>query len=436
MNDPLTKSVRQALSALPPGARLLCALSGGADSVAMTHCVWTLRDGFEVSAAHFNHHLRGAESDRDEAFVRDLCQKLGLPLTVGHGTVKPSEDAARQARYAFLRQAAPGAWILTAHTLDDQAETVLLHLIRGTGLKGLGGIAPMAHPLLRPLLQVRRRDVMAYLRANDLAFVEDSTNAEDHYRRNRIRHQVLPLLEAENPRITEHLAALAAQLRGDEELLQDLSLQALKNCTEGKTLHCQALQDYPDALQNRILRAFCPVELSGKQTDALRRLARERIGSGRIDLPQGWTALRSYDRLRIERGSSAPWEPASLPLPGSITVGNWRIVCEKSIAPAEISQFGYTFYLAHDTISGVVTVRPRQSGDSLHLPGGTRTLKRLMIDRKIPAQERDQIPVLSDARGVLAVMGLAADGHRLAQTGQMAWKMTAEEIERVESNEL
>jgi len=442
VSDTLTRAVRRALQALPAGTQLLCALSGGADSVAMTHCAMRLGPamGLKVSAAHFNHHLRGAESDRDEAFVRDLCAQWGLSLTVGAGTVVNSgtgtEDAARQLRYAFLRETAGEGFIATAHTMDDQAETVLLQLIRGTGLKGLGGIAPQGRGLLRPLLEVRRADVMDYLNTYGLPHVEDSSNAADDYRRNRLRHQLLPLLRAENPRMTESLSELARQARADEALLSELTQQALTQCCEGDALCCDRLRQQPEALQSRVLRAFCPVELSARHTAALLALCADSSGSGSVSLPGGWTAQRAYAHLRLQRETTENWKAMVLPMPGACELSGWRFTSEKCIATAETSQNSYTFYLSHDTIIGEVWVRPRQRGDALRLSGGTRTLKRLMIDRKLPAQLRDQWPVLADEAGVLAVPGLAVDAVRRARQGELAWRITVTREERMETNEL
>ena len=208
---------------IQPGDRVICALSGGADSVAMTFAFYLLKEklGITLEAAHFNHHLRGAESDRDEAFVRSFCDRYDIPLHVGGGEVSPGkkglEAAAREARYAFLRSL-PGK-IATAHTADDNAETVLLHLIRGTGLKGLGGITPVHGKVIRPMLSVTRQEVEAFLEAWCLSHIEDSSNQTDAFLRNRIRHTVMPLLKEENPRIGENLSQMALRLREEEAYL-------------------------------------------------------------------------------------------------------------------------------------------------------------------------------------------------------------------------
>ena len=201
---------------LAPGDRVYCAVSGGADSMALLWAMYLLREklGITLAAAHFNHRLRGEESDRDAQFVSDFCRAYGIALTMGEGSIRPEgkglEAAARNARYAFLEQL-PGK-VATAHTADDNAETVLLHLIRGTGLQGLGGIPPCRGRLIRPMLTVTREQVMDFLAQYHIPHIEDSTNAEDTFLRNRLRHGVMPLLKAENPRLAENLSAMALGL--------------------------------------------------------------------------------------------------------------------------------------------------------------------------------------------------------------------------------
>ena len=434
MSDPLTAAVRRALAALPPGARVVCALSGGTDSVALAHCVWVqgLQLGLRVEAAHYNHHLRGAESDRDEAFVRALCAAWGLPLTVDGGRIQRRgtglEDAARQQRYAFLWEVTGTDWLATAHTQDDQAETVLLQLMRGTGLRGLGGMAAAEGHLLRPLLDIRRSQTEDYLMRHHLPHMEDSSNAAPDFRRNRVRRQLLPLMAQENPQIVPALSGMAARLRQEEDFLWTLTEQTLRQLSRDGALDCAALAALHPALRRRVLRGFSPVELSARQTEALERLALGDNPSGRYSLSDGWTAQRSYQWLRIEPMREAEsWQPQLLPVPGicRLAAVGWTVTCEFAPAEAHSSQTGYTFYVPRDTIIGGLTLRPRQSGDTLRLPGGSRSLKRLMIDRHIPAQERGQIPVLADEAGVLGVLGLGANLDRAARAGEPALKITA-----------
>ena len=232
-----------------PGDKVICAVSGGADSMALLWAMHLLKDKLQIQlqAAHFNHNLRGEESDRDEDFVVSFCENHGIPCHVGRGIVEAGEKgleaAARTARYAFL-QTLPGK-IATAHTADDNAETLLLHLIRGTGLKGLGGIAPVRDNLIRPMLTVTRQDVLEFLEAEGIPWVNDSSNETDAFTRNRIRHHVMPLLKAENPSLLENLSGTALRLRQDEEALD----------TQAElTNYVTTLRNMPPAIQNRALR--------------------------------------------------------------------------------------------------------------------------------------------------------------------------------------
>ncbi|MBD9243875.1 MAG: tRNA lysidine(34) synthetase TilS, partial [Clostridiales bacterium] len=229
------------IDAITPGARVLCAVSGGVDSMYLLYRMTELaaQRGFTVGCAHFNHGLRGAESDRDEAFVRTQCAHLGVPFYAGRGDVASvrgmgTEGAARQLRYAFLTDCAAAHgydWIATAHTADDNAETLLLNLARGCGLRGLTGIPPQRGKLLRPMLDTTRAEAEAYLAAHGIAHVEDSTNASDAYARNRVRHHAVPALESVNAAFMQHAADTAALLREDERFLSGLAAEFLAGQT-------------------------------------------------------------------------------------------------------------------------------------------------------------------------------------------------------------
>ena len=222
------------------------ALSGGADSVLLLSLLreWQPKYGYRLSAAHLNHMLRGEESDRDEAFVRAVCEKWSVPLRVERipvaGAAAPGESvemAARRIRYAFLDEAAMdfdagagtgGFLIAMAHTMSDQAETVLYRLARGSGLKGAGGIPPKRDRVIRPLCELTREDVEALCRERGLDYVTDSSNASDLYARNRIRHQVLPALRRVHPGAVESLDRFAGNAREDDALLEGLAAEGLE----------------------------------------------------------------------------------------------------------------------------------------------------------------------------------------------------------------
>lgn len=388
---------------LSPGDRVIAAVSGGADSVAMLFALYLLRDelGITLEAAHFNHHLRGAESDRDEAFVTDFCRRYDIPLHLGSGRIVPGkkglEAAARDARYAFLRRL-PGK-VATAHTADDNAETVLMRLIRGTGLKGLGAIAPVSGNVIRPMLTVTRDDVEAFLEEYALPHVEDSSNGTDDFLRNRIRHGILPLMRAENPRIGENLSAMALLLRQDEACLQAM-------IPEEQVPDVSRLKAMEPALRRRALERFLKAQ-GVREPEQIHILQAEQLlyhwsPSAAMQFPGGVTIGRQYDRLvRLECAPELP--ETRLSVPGETCIGGKRFVSEYATDLEERPDSVLVCPV------GVLTVRSRRSGDTMRLPGGTRSLKKMYIDRKIPASQRAAVPVLADDRGVLAVFGIGTD---------------------------
>lgn len=388
---------------LSPGDSVIAAVSGGADSVAMLFALYLLRDelGVTLEAAHFNHHLRGAESDRDEAFVTDFCGRYDIPLHLGSGRIVPGkkglEAAARDARYAFLRRL-PGK-VATAHTADDNAETVLMRLIRGTGLKGLGAIAPVSGNVIRPMLTVTRDDVEAFLEEYALPHVEDSSNGTDDFLRNRIRHGILPLMRTENPRIGENLSAMALLLRQDEACLQAM-------IPEEQVPDVSRLKAMEPALRRRALERFLKAQ-GVREPEQIHILQAEQLlyhwsPSAAMQFPGGVTIGRQYDRLvRLECAPELP--ETRLSVPGETCIGGKRFVSEYATDLEERPDSVLVCPV------GALTVRSRRSGDTMRLPGGTRSLKKMYIDRKIPASQRAAVPVLADDRGVLAVFGIGTD---------------------------
>lgn len=388
---------------LSPGDKVIAAVSGGADSVAMLFALYLLRDelGITLEAAHFNHHLRGAESDRDEAFVTDFCGRYDIPLHLGSGRIVPGkkglEAAARDARYAFLRRL-PGK-VATAHTADDNAETVLMRLIRGTGLKGLGAIAPVSGNVIRPMLTVTRDDVEAFLEEYALPHVEDSSNGTDDFLRNRIRHGILPLMRTENPRIGENLSAMALLLRQDEACLQAM-------IPEEQMPDVSRLKAMEPALRRRTLERFLKAQ-GVREPEQIHILQAEQLlyhwsPSAAMQFPGGVTIGRQYDRLvRLECSPELP--ETRLSVPGETCIGGKRFVSEYATDLEERPDSVLVCPV------GALTVRSRRSGDTMRLPGGTRSLKKMYIDRKIPASQRAAVPVLADDRGVLAVFGIGTD---------------------------
>ena len=393
---------------LHPGDSLTCAVSGGADSVALLYAMFLLKEklGIRLSAAHFNHGLRGEESDADAAFVQQLCHRLDIPLAMGSGQVvagkKGLEAAARDARYRFF-ETLPGK-IATAHTADDNAETVLMRLVRGTGLKGLGAIAPVRGSYIRPMLTVTRQEVLAFLEEENLTYVHDSSNDGDDFLRNRLRHHVMPLLKEENPRLAENLSAMAMRLRLDEEALH------IPQAT-GSSLSVAQLLALKPAVRSRALADFLEAngvpEAEAAHIEAAEALLSANSPSARIDLPGGLGLRRVYDRLEMANAAMPP-QTIALNCPGSYCWGKWQIICE----PAQSLENQANSFVVQPR--GTLLLRSRCQGDEIRLPGGSRSLKKLFIDRKIPAADRPFIPVIADEGGIVGVGQIGADMSRRA----------------------
>ena len=441
---------------IPPGSTVLCAVSGGADSIAMLHVLYRLREklDFKLAAAHYNHQLRGAESDRDAAFVAQfvkLCcgaHRLPngtvlppIPILTGSGDVAGQsrrrgtgiEETARDMRYAFLRQSAQkvgASLIATAHTANDNVETILFNLARGSGLRGLGGILPKREEIIRPLLTSTRQQVEEYLFRLSLPHMEDSSNANDDYTRNRIRHQVRPVLEDIAPGFAVRLADTAALLRADEAVLttqaQELAEKAIPQ-EGGLSVSAELIAAAPNPIASRALRLLLGRLWGGDQNcsavhlNSLLRLCRGTDPSAQIYLPHSTNARRSYDRLLlVPRLGLIPLEEGPLPLPGELDCGTFRIVCRREDYSGQI-QGPWDFWLDRLSIPAL-TVRPRRTGDRLTLPGRLgKTVKKWMIEEKISRFQRDVLPVFDCNGQSAAVAGLGPDHSFTARPGQNAW---------------
>ncbi len=395
---------------LCPGDHVVCAVSGGADSVALLFGMYLLQDklGITLSAAHFNHQLRGEESNRDERFVREFCVGYGIELSVGSGEVVPGkkglEAAARDARYRFLTGL--DGKIATAHTADDNAETVLMHLIRGTGLKGLGGITPVNGKLIRPMLGITRRDVLAFLEEYHLCYITDSSNETDVFLRNRIRHHVMPVLQQENPKLAENLSNMAQRLRLDEAALNELAINQ-------SNVGVSRLRQMQPALRSRWIAAFLRQsgvpEPEAEHISLVEALIFSHKPSAKADLPGGIVIARNYDCLEKLTQEDVPGAVALQP-DSEQELEQWGLKVRYGPAQEVVNT------VASFTVCpvGQIVIRSRQPGDTMRLNGGTKELKKLFIDRKIPASRRNKIPVVVDDKGVLGVYGVGPNLDRAA----------------------
>lgn len=429
---------------LPAGSAVLIALSGGGDSMALAACLQELAQERELTlfAAHYNHQLRGEEARRDEDFVRDWCQQQGIPLTIGRGDVAQEanaqgrgvEETARDLRYAFLAQTAQTVGadrVATAHNADDNAETVLLHLVRGAGLDGLTGIPPVREPFIRPLLTTPRADIDAYLAQKEIPHVEDATNADPAFARNRLRREVMPVLRELNPAFSTTLAGNLEHLRQDRDLLHRMAKRVSDRASveDGRViLAAQELAGLPKPVAVRVVKQLLAKvdhhSVSGQSLAQILSLAGGAATAATLTLPDELYAWREYEALVLCPAANMP--PAfSLTLltgPGEFALENgWTILVEEETCPEFPAQEAFEWHIAADQAAFPLILRPRQTGDQLRLPGRrTKTLKKWYIDEKIPRRQRELLPVLADESGLLAAAGLGPNAPRLAAPGQSA----------------
>ena len=401
---------------------VLCAVSGGLDSMCLLHLlsVWGRMQGVTVMAAHFNHNLRGAESDGDEAFVRSWCAEHEIPFVSESGDVmgyaaetgQSVEEAARTLRYAFLerqRQALGCAFVLTAHHADDNAETMLLHLLRGTGSRGLAGIPALRDRIARPFLSITRAELAAYAEENRVPFVEDSTNAQDDFARNVLRHKVLPVLRELNPKAVENMTRTAEQLCRDEEALAHMAEALLERCCreEGGSLRLDAaeLLAAETAVSTRAVHAAL-ARMAGHRKDLTARHVKSVCGlldapTGKtVSLPYSLTAERETAALVIAKTEQAP-ETANIAPGETVRFGRWRV---------HLNTEGLGLALSLPK-GASLTITPWNSGDRMTLPGsrGARSLKRLCADAGISLAQREILPVLRVNGQAAAVPGVGMD---------------------------
>lgn len=386
-----------------------------------------------VAAAHFNHGLR-PEAASDEEHAREFCRSRGITCYFGRANVAEEaelsgrgiEETARSLRYDFLDMAAEQAGaevICTAHNADDNVETVLLNLARGTGLAGLRGIPVSRGNIFRPMLHVSRTEILEYLKEAGLSCVEDASNADTSFRRNRLRHDVVPVLREFNPRLAQAVRQATTLVRQDESYFDGVTEKAMRRAEKtesGVAYPVDRLNALHPAIAVRVCRAMCEEaglhSVQYEHLAAMLALAGGDSPSARTDLPRRMAARRQYDRLVVG--------PDVL-LPGASG-------CGLECAPAAEDGMGRgkmqsdTFFIGADTIKGNLVVRSRQPGDEIALVGrgGTKTLKKLFIDEKVPRHLRESIPVIADDLGVVAVSGFGIDRSRVPGPGHEVLKLT------------
>ena len=416
---------------------ILVAVSGGADSIALLYCLLELRKSFplSLSVCHLNHNLRAEESQKDSDFVQELCQTLGLPLFSYSADVlakgRSLEEAARHIRYSFLYKAAKKCKankIALGHNQNDNVETLLLRLCRGTGLSGMCAIPPVREgegaTIIRPLIETSRVEIESYLNQSKIPFRTDVSNFDRAFTRNKIRHDVMPKLQQINPQASSHIARSIERLREDEEILSGLCNKILEDCLsqEGEKLllHIPSLLNHSKALQKRLIHAAL------HRFNSLRNISAAHISqiehllyaeSGKEShLPFGLCARRQYDHLLILPKKAVKNQAFchDVPIDKPIYIPSIRRNVQASILsfekiPCPIFSLNVaemcTKYFNYDKIKGKLQLRSRKPGDRISLAGlGRKKLKDELSDRKIPQEQRDSIPLLAVDSDILWII--------------------------------
>ena len=440
-----------------PGDRIVAGVSGGADSLCLLFLLleYAERVPLEIAVVHVDHGVR-ADAAEDARYVEELCRQAGLPFFLRRADVPglarewkcSQEDAGRRVRYEAFHEAAKhlgDARIAVAHNSNDNAETMLFHLFRGSGLKGLCGIAPVRDRIIRPILCLERRETEAYLAARGILWCRDSTNEEDDYSRNRIRHHILPYAEeALFPGAVERMRRTAEVLAETEAYLRQQTAEALAACVREQGPFCccvdaEAFRSLHPALRKRALHELLVcLSPTGKDMgqihvqDVLALFLRE--GNRSVSLPFGITAVRRYGAVTLERrtgatgpghehkdiGPGAGLEGAEVP-PLKENGGDFFVydlgkqgkidftvfLAEKSM---ELPKNRYTKWLDYDKIRESLVIRTRRTGDYLTIADGGgnivhKSLKKYMITEKIPRQFRDEMPLLASGNHIAWIIG-------------------------------
>lgn len=455
--DDLTEKVcafAEGNAPLPLPGRVLAAVSGGADSMALLSllCRWP-QPGLTVAAVHVHHGIRGAEADRDAAFVAERCRAWKVPLFLVHADVPGIaarerlglEETGRLVRYAVFAHMAQ-MWqadaVATAHTASDQAETVLMHLLRGCGIAGLAGIPAARGKLVRPLLSCTRAEIEAYCRRLGIPYVTDSTNADVRYTRNAVRHELLPAMQRLNPAAEQALLRIADSAAEDEAYLSRLAQEALERARLPEGLDGRQIADAPPSIGYRMLQQTLAAvgcrSMERRHFEEFHRLLTQ--GNGAVCLPGGWRLAVAGGCVRIDRPTDAPsMPPDTQPIPALPYGGTWdgrpfcvRLVNAPDMETAKnVHRMFFKFAVDYDRIQNDLSVRVVRPGDRLH-PAGRgvgKSVRHLMQESGLSPAQRERFPLLCDGAGVLLLPGMTcAERARLTEATKhfLVWEWTGE----------
>jgi tRNA(Ile)-lysidine synthase len=431
----MIKKVNQTIekyNLLEKGERMVVALSGGPDSTALLAVLAQIAQKLDLSlvVAHFNHGLRGAESDEDENFSRELSEKMGLSFVSAKMDLRKRkkglspEDFYRRQRYDFLNKISEdyqAQKIALGHNLQDQAETVLLNILRGSGLEGLKGFLPMRDgKIIRPLMEISRREIISFLNEAGIPYRQDSSNENKRYLRNQIRSELIPYLKEKfNPKIEETLAQMAEILRLEDEFIRQhvdevLKASFIQRQQNRILLKISYINRLPSAIRLRlfktILESLNPAKngFSFIHIKSLDNLAQKCESGKRVDLPLGIEVRREYDDLIMERKKVCSKQmdyEYTMNIPGSIYIKERKFTVRSEITKKENVDLNSKskVYLDLDKIQKPVIIRNRRNGDWFQPLGmqGRQKIKTFFIDRKMPRCERNEIMLFVDQLSVI-----------------------------------
>jgi tRNA(Ile)-lysidine synthase len=412
--------------------RVVVALSGGSDSTALLAALAQISKqlDFSIIVAHYNHGLRGTQSDEDEKYSQELAKKMGLIFVSGKMDSKlqqkgvSPEDFYRQQRYQFLNKVAEdynAQKIALGHNIQDQAETVLLNLLRGSGLEGLKGILPIREgKFIRPLIEVSKEEIIAFLNEAGISYCQDSSNENNIYLRNKIRLELIPYLKEKfNPKIEENLAQMAEILRQDDDFIRNSVQEALESTyiqslPDGISLNIEYIKGLVPSIRLRlfkeILESMIPEKngFSFSNINALERLAQATESGKRISLPLAIVARREYDNIILTRDKiclkQVDYEyPVNIPGIIHVKETDRTISIEKTFRDKMDMQLKNKIYLDLDKIQQPIILRNRRDGDRFQPLGmkGQQKIKSLFINQKIPRNKRNEVMLLVDQNSVI-----------------------------------
>lgn len=418
------------------GDKIIIGVSGGADSVCLTSVLNSLKEEYnlDITLVHINHNIRGEEAQRDEDFVIELGEVYGNNVKVFSYEVETMaraegmtvEEMGRKLRYeAFYKAAGENGKIAVAHNMNDNCETMIMRFLRGTGIKGLGGISAARDRIIRPLINVTRAEIEAYCSSNNLEYCTDSTNSIEEYTRNKIRLNIIPMIQRDfNENIVAAMARMSELMSDEERYMEGIAEKAYKECEiEESRISAERLLKYDRVIQRRIVRlGFVNYsadlhDISYEHVERVLSLTEKESGKV-IELPNNLRAVKEHDTIYFYKVGESRDFVYDIEIGKEYEfkeLGMGILISDEKYD--ENLKNVYTIPLDYDKINTGLQLRSRQSGDKISLTGGTKTIKKLFIDEKVPLSKRDNIPLLAAGNNILWIKDMKTSAYFKASKG-------------------